>query len=55
MTTRQEMKLNAQAHNKYLTDGYLFSMQDHELLCFVHPLERELFAKKLQTEAEEIA
>ena len=47
MTTRDEMKLNAKAHNKYLTDSYLFSMPDHELLCFTHPLERELFIKKL--------
>ena len=54
MTTRQEMKLNAKAHNRYLKDDYLFGMQDHELLCLVHPAERELFRKRLQKEAEEM-
>ena len=54
MTLRDEIKLNAKAHNRYLTDSYLFSMPDHELLCFVHPLERYGFSQRLQKEAQEI-
>ena len=51
MTTREEMKLNARAHNRYLTEKYLSKLSDDELLCFVHPLERLDFEKKLEKTA----
>ncbi|HUV01749.1 MAG TPA: hypothetical protein VMW32_12360 [Bacteroidales bacterium] len=50
MSIRDEMVLNAKAHNKFLTNRYLSKLSDEELLCFVHPIERELFRQKLRLE-----
>jgi|WetSurSiteA1Bulk_404760.scaffolds.fasta_scaffold156342_1 hypothetical protein len=44
---RNEMIQNAMAHNKYLTEEFLQKKSDEELICFIHPSDRNTFERKL--------
>lgn len=50
MSIRQHMILDAQAHNRHLTDAYFDKKSNMQLLQHVHPLHREQFAKQLYNE-----
>jgi len=45
--TRKLIFQYIRGYNKYLTNEYLMSKNNMELLCFVHPLERESFERGL--------
>ncbi len=44
---RQQMINNAMAYNRVLTEKYLETKSDGELLCFTHPIDRADFKKKI--------
>lgn len=35
----------ARSYNKYLSNNYLSTKTNEELLCFIHPLERDVFER----------
>lgn len=45
-----QMKANAKAFNRHLTDGYLEILTIYDLLAFCHPIERADFIRKLGEE-----
>ena len=51
MTTRQEMELDATAHNKYLKSA-VKTMSNFELLCNCHPSFRLNYVKRLRETGE---
>lgn len=42
------MKIEAHGYNKHLTDDYLNALAIDELRCFIHPLSREYYDKRIR-------
>jgi hypothetical protein len=50
---KEEIITHIHSHNKFLNREYLQSLTYEQLLCDVHPLNREYFEKKIEEETKE--